>query len=199
MNNQTNDTLYIVCKRPPVDWVSSPMELTFHNEYNFNKWFNEEASCHATWNKKKSATSSAAPSTSYTKDTPGPRKKIDWSLLYVCDHSHKLSSIPPATKKRRTNLLKHTGCTSKIKATKRAVDGIIEDIKEPRLPFDVKNWTEKHVEERKDWGRMKDLLQLSNESENEINVDPNVLKIPAALRVHPHDIVNQIQQRNVIS
>ncbi|KAI7846620.1 hypothetical protein BDC45DRAFT_542710 [Circinella umbellata] len=45
---------------------------------------------------------------------------------------------------------------------------------------------------------MKDLLQLSNEEmnefENEINVDPNVLKIPAALRVHRHDIVNQIQQ-----
>ncbi|KAI7847515.1 hypothetical protein BDC45DRAFT_451693 [Circinella umbellata] len=74
-----------------------------------------------------------------------------------------------------------------------------QDIKESRLPFDVKNWIEKHVEEKKDWRGIKDLLQLSNEEmnefENEINVDPNVLKIPAALRVHRHDIVNQIQQR----
>ena len=76
MNNQTNDTLYIVRKRPPVDWVSSPMELTFHNEYNFNKWFAEEASCHATWNKKKSTISTAAPSTLFTKDTPSPKKKL---------------------------------------------------------------------------------------------------------------------------
>ncbi|KAI7849088.1 hypothetical protein BDC45DRAFT_521515, partial [Circinella umbellata] len=74
-----------------------------------------------------------------------------------------------------------------------------QDIKESRLPFDVKNWIEKHVEEKKDWRGTKDLLQLSNEEmnefENEIDVDPNVLKIPAALRVHRHDIVNQIQQR----
>ncbi|KAI7859797.1 hypothetical protein BDC45DRAFT_474640 [Circinella umbellata] len=74
-----------------------------------------------------------------------------------------------------------------------------QDIKESRLPFDVKNWIEKHVEEKKDWRGMKDLLQLSNEEmnefENEINTDPNILKIPAALRVHRHDIVNQIQQR----
>ncbi|KAI7850124.1 hypothetical protein BDC45DRAFT_519059, partial [Circinella umbellata] len=74
-----------------------------------------------------------------------------------------------------------------------------QDIKESRLPSDVKNWIEKHVEEKKDWRGMKDLLQLSNEEmnefENEINVDANVLKIPAALRVHCHDNVNQIQQR----
>ncbi|KAI7846567.1 hypothetical protein BDC45DRAFT_542771 [Circinella umbellata] len=103
--------------------------------------------------KKKSIISTTAPSTSFRKDTPGP-KKIDWSLLYVCDHSHKLSSIPLATKKRRTNISKHTGCTTKVKATKCAVDSIIEvmyhwtydghnpfseqDIKESRLPFDVK-------------------------------------------------------------
>ncbi|KAI7858786.1 hypothetical protein BDC45DRAFT_497632, partial [Circinella umbellata] len=74
-----------------------------------------------------------------------------------------------------------------------------QDIKESRLPFDVKNWIEKHVEEKKDWRGMKDLLQLSNEEmnefENKINADSNVLKIPPALRVHRHDIVNQIQQR----
>ncbi|KAI7846976.1 hypothetical protein BDC45DRAFT_527700, partial [Circinella umbellata] len=61
-----------------------------------------------------------------------------------------------------------------------------------RLPFDVKNWTEKHK-------GIKDLLQLLNEEmnefEDEINVDPNVFKIPAALHVHRHDIVNLIQQR----
>ncbi|KAI7853280.1 hypothetical protein BDC45DRAFT_511774 [Circinella umbellata] len=56
---------------------------------------------------------------------------------------------------------------------------------ESRLPFDVKNWIEKHVEEKKDWREMKDLLQLSNEEMNEVS----------ALRVHRHDIVNQIQQR----
>ncbi|KAI7851508.1 hypothetical protein BDC45DRAFT_515923, partial [Circinella umbellata] len=73
-----------------------------------------------------------------------------------------------------------------------------QDIKELRLLFDVENWIEKLVEEMKDWRGMKDLLQLSNEEmnrfENEINVDPNVLKTPAALRAHRHDIVNQIQQ-----
>ncbi|KAI7850609.1 hypothetical protein BDC45DRAFT_591493 [Circinella umbellata] len=70
-------------------------------------------------------------------------------------------------------------------------------IKESRLPFDVKNWIEKHVEEKKDWRGMKDLLQLSSclNFENEINVDPNVLKMPPALRVHCHDNVDQIQQR----
>ncbi|KAG2215070.1 hypothetical protein INT45_014325 [Circinella minor] len=107
-----------------------------------------------------------------------------------------LAVVPPATKNRRTNLSKHTGCTMH--------DGhnpfSEQDIKESRLPFDVKNWIEKHVEEKKDWRGMKDLLQLSNEKmdefKNEINIDPNVLKIPAALRVHRHDIVvNQIQQR----
>ncbi|KAI7858234.1 hypothetical protein BDC45DRAFT_565590 [Circinella umbellata] len=72
-----------------------------------------------------------------------------------------------------------------------------QDIKESRLPFDVKNWIEKHVEEKNNWRGMKDLLQLSNEEmnefENRINVDPNVLKIPAVLCVCRHDIVNQIQ------
>ena len=36
---------------------------------------------------------------------------------------------------------------------------------------------------------------LFDQFENEINVDPNVLKIPPALRVHCHDNVDQIQQR----
>ncbi|KAI7851226.1 hypothetical protein BDC45DRAFT_572308 [Circinella umbellata] len=173
MSNQTNDTLYIVRKRPPVDWASSPMELTFQNEYNFNKWFTEEP-CHATWNKKKSTNSTAASSTSFTNDTP-----VTYSFSE-------------------------------------------QDIKESRLPFDVKNWIEKHVEEKKDWRGMKGLLQFSNEEmdevcrtgmrkcvviygaisnllidqfENEINVDPNGLKIPAALHVQRRDNLNQIQQR----
>ncbi|KAI7851828.1 hypothetical protein BDC45DRAFT_537982 [Circinella umbellata] len=105
-----------------------------------------EASCHVIWNKKKITTSTTAPSMLFTKYALGPKKKVDWSLLYICDHSHKLSSIPPATKKHQTNLSKHTGCTAKIKATKHAVD------------------------------------------------NSNVLKIPAALHVHHHDNVNQIQQ-----
>ncbi|KAI7851403.1 hypothetical protein BDC45DRAFT_515685 [Circinella umbellata] len=41
-----------------------------------------------------------------------------------------------------------------------------QDIKESILPFDIKNWIEKHVEEKKDWREMKDLLQLSNEEIN---------------------------------
>ncbi|KAI7860274.1 hypothetical protein BDC45DRAFT_431092, partial [Circinella umbellata] len=43
-----------------------------------------------------------------------------------------------------------------------------QDIKKSRLPLDVKNWIEKHVEEKKDWREMRDLLQLSNEEMNEL-------------------------------
>ncbi|KAG2223095.1 hypothetical protein INT45_008943 [Circinella minor] len=65
--------------------------------------------------------------------------------------------------------------------TKRAVDDIIEatynwmhdghnpfseqDIKASRLPFDVKNWIEIHVEEKKGWKGMKDLLRTVFENE----------------------------------
>ncbi|KAI9279002.1 hypothetical protein BDA99DRAFT_531732 [Phascolomyces articulosus] len=128
MEKNNPDCLYLIlgANDLPVGWVHFPMAMTFYNKDNFNEWFDEEASCHAAWNKEKKL-STATLSTSFTKDTPGPGKRIKWSLLYACGHRCKPSSIGLLTRKRRTDpSTKHSDCITRMKVIKRAIDDIVK-------------------------------------------------------------------------
>ncbi|KAI7847586.1 hypothetical protein BDC45DRAFT_415038, partial [Circinella umbellata] len=59
-----------------------------------------------------------------------------------------------------------------------------------RLPTEVKNWINEHVEKNMDWNAFKDLLRLSPEELQEAENDDS--KVPLSLLVNASDVQNAI-------
>lgn len=164
------------------NYEQDEVTFVFPNEDVYLKWYNEVARYHSTWichikNKRH-------PQNEQFINQPIAEPLPILSSYYVCDHGGK-PKIKSEDKKKSNKESIKIGCPARfIKYT--MTDNSVKvnykwkhighnpsDVDEAirsRLPFEVKEWLKKHVDQDLDWKQIKNLLRVDESRLDEVSI-----------------------------